>query len=96
MIGANNSDAENLSNSVISTLALATEQITGLRQLLPVSVGPVTGFAMGAAARRQRQLSWRFDYEQIIDRPEASGGIVERTRLRIRTDNSEFEEEEIT
>lgn len=98
IFGSNNSDTVNISNKVISSLALAPDNMTGLRRLLPAELGPVTGVGpdVGPATARQRQLRWHFDYENIIDRAESSGGIIERIKLRSRADSSLIEEDEIT
>ena len=96
--GASSSDTVNLSDRVISTLALAPDNISGLRRLTPAEVGAVTGPDpdAGPVTARQRQLSWRFDYEHIVDRAESSGGIIKRIKLRNRVDSSPFEEDEIS
>jgi hypothetical protein len=34
-----------------------------------------------------RRLVWRFDYELVIDRPDSSGGVIQRIRVQSHTEN---------
>jgi len=96
IIAANDNDAQQLSNAVMIAMAQASDSITGLRRLPLQSAGTVTTYSSGPQARRQRLLSWMFDFEHIIDQPESSGGIIHRIQLASQTDTSPIEKEEVT
>lgn len=88
-------DARNLSNGVLDALKQAPGGIAGLGTLALTSVGTVSAFTIGTTIARLRRLRWRFDYEHIVDRPESSGGIIQRIQLKSRPDDAPFEEEDI-
>ena len=92
-VAGNNADAESLSNQVYD--ALAVQGIQGLRELEVVNMGPVTAFSR-SPPMRARTLEWRFDYEAIVDLPDASGGIIEWVTLLSSQDGEGQEEEQIT
>jgi hypothetical protein len=96
IVGGTNTEAAVLGANVMQAMANAVESISGMRKLIPATVGPVTSFALGTGTKRQRQLSWRFDYEHIINQAESSGGIIQRIAMRTRKDSSPVEEEEIS
>jgi len=96
VVAGSNTDTEVLGVNVMQAMDTALENITSLRKLIPARVGPVTSFMVGTTAKRRRQLNWHFDYEQIINQAESSGGIIQRIITRTRRDNSPVEEEEIT
>lgn len=96
IVGDSNTAAAILGANVMQAMANAVETVSGLRKLIPASVGPVTSFALGTGSNRQRQLSWRFDYEHIINQAESSGGIIQRIAMRTRRDSFPAEEEEIS
>lgn len=92
-VAANNADAESLSNQVYA--ALAVPGVPGLRDLEVINMGPVETFGR-SPTMRARTLEWRFDYEAVIDLPEAPGGIIERVTLLSSQDGEGLEEEQIT
>ena len=95
VVHTDNGLAIGLSNAVLSAMAGASAAISGLRQLEPASIAAVTEFELASASQRQRRMSWRFDYENIVDRPQSSGGIIQRIKLLTSRDSAPFEEEEI-
>jgi hypothetical protein len=86
--GADTATTNTLSDAALAALAGAREAIPGVRQLDSVAVGPVTVFEALPQQRRVRSLVWRFDYELVIDRPDSSGGVIQRIRLRSHTENA--------
>lgn len=93
-IAANNVDAESLSELVYD--ALTDPAISGLRDLEVVSIAPVTVFRDQPPLMRVRVVQWEFDFEAVVDLPDASGGIIERVRMNSQVDTSGFETEDIT
>jgi hypothetical protein len=87
-------DAKSLSDSVY--VALLNQEIEGLRELEVVSMGPVTRFGTTQPRMQIRTQEWEFDYETIVELPDASGGIIDRVRLLSSQDGSGLEEEDIT
>ena len=81
---------------MINVVSSAHQNISGLRQLNLNQLSAVNAFDMGATPASQRVLAWRFTFEHIVNKPESSGGIIQRIILRTRRDSFPFEEEDIT
>lgn len=101
IIGTDDNDTQLLSDAVMIAMAQAPDSVSGLRKLSLHSAATVSSYSTTPAARppqirRQRLLSWMFDFEHIIDQPESSGGMIHRINLSSQADTSPFEEEEIT
>ena len=101
IITADDADAQQLSNAVMLAMAQTPDSVNGLRNLSLHSADAVNAYPTDPSVRprqirRQRLLSWAFDFEHIIDQPESSGGIIHRINLLSQADTSPFEEEEIT
>lgn len=92
-VADSNVDAESLGNLVYD--ALTDHRILGLRELEVISLGPVTAFNE-SPTMRVRSVAWQFDFQAIVDLPDASGGVIERIRLLSTHDGEGVEEEEVT
>ncbi|WP_075185956.1 hypothetical protein [Teredinibacter haidensis] len=92
-VAGNNVDAESLSDLVYD--AMSDQTIQGLRDLEIINIGPVTTFREFPPPMRVRTLEWQFDYESIVELPDASGGIIERITLLSSQDGLGVEEEQI-
>jgi len=90
-IAASNMEVQTLSDFVFE--ALVDQDIKGLRELEIVRIGPVTAFHRELPVMRARELQWQFDYECVVDLPDAAGGIIERVKLFSQTDGAEQEQE---
>jgi hypothetical protein len=88
VVGSDNATTNALSDAVLVVLAGARAAIPGVRQLDAVAVGPVAVFEALPGQGRVRRLVWRFDYERVIDRPDSSGGVIQRIRARSHTENA--------
>lgn len=87
-------DAKSLSDLVYD--ALVNQEIEGLRELEVVSMGLVTRFGTTRPRMQKRTQEWEFDYETIVELPDASGGIIDRVKLLSSQDGLGLEEEDIT
>jgi hypothetical protein len=107
VVGANHAETESLSNALIDSISSAHQNIAGLRQLQLSQLSSVNTFVFnisaigdapepGADIASQRLATWRFTFENIINQPESSGGIIRGIILRTRRDSFPFEEEDIT
>ncbi|WP_166424572.1 hypothetical protein [Paraglaciecola sp. 20A4] len=96
VVSSSSAMSESLSNAVINVVSSAHQNISGLRQLNLNQLSAVNAFDMGATPASQRVLAWRFTFEHIVNKPESSGGIIQRIILRTRRDSFPFEEEDIT
>ncbi|WP_339772869.1 hypothetical protein [uncultured Paraglaciecola sp.] len=96
VVSSSSAVSESLSNAVINVVSSAHQNISGLRQLNLNQLSAVNAFDMGATPASQRVLAWRFTFEHIVNKPESSGGIIQRIILRTRRDSFPFEEEDIT
>ena len=96
VVSSSSAMSESLSNAVINVVSSAHQNISGLRQLNLNQLSAVNAFDMGATPASQRVLAWRFTFEHIVNKPESSGGIIQRIILRTRRGSFPFEEEDIT
>ncbi len=87
-------DAKSLSDLVYD--ALVNQEIEGLRELEVVSMGLVRRFGTTRPRMQKRSQEWEFDYETIVELPDAAGGIIDRVKLLSSQDGLGLEEEDIT
>jgi hypothetical protein len=70
--------ARDLSAMLLDALGqlMPGKPIAGLRRLEPTFLGSIGAQSVAVTNARRRTLRFRFEFEQFIDRPEASGGII--------------------
>lgn len=96
IMSANLAEAENLSNDVVSLSTNAAEQIGGLSSLHLNQLSEINNQSFDNGVAYYRTAVWHFMFENIINQPESSGGIIQSIVLRTRRDSFPFEEENIT
>jgi hypothetical protein len=89
-------EAENLSNAVVSYAANAADQISGLSSLHLNQLSEINNLSFDNGVAYSRTAVLHFMFENIINQPESSGGIIQSIVLRTRRDSFPFEEENIT
>lgn len=76
---ASATDTATLSEAALDALAVATDgRIPGVSLLAPKGVSAIGPAEAAQGNLRRRTLRFAFDYERLIDRPDASGGIIAR------------------
>lgn len=93
---ANTTQTRAISDAMVESIAIAHQNIGGLRALNISQLDTIENLALGTTNTRQRNISWLFSFEHIINQPESSGGIIQSIILRTRRDSFPFEEEDIT
>jgi hypothetical protein len=77
--GASATDTATLSEAALDALAVGTAgSIPGVSLLAPKAVSAIGPEESAQGNLRRRTLRFAFDYERLIDRPDASGGIISR------------------
>ena len=87
--GADGAAAAALSGAVLRALTdVSAAQIRGLRKLALAQIGPVAGTDAAHASARRRSALLAFEYEHEINRPDSSGGVIQRVAIATRVDAS--------
>jgi hypothetical protein len=83
-------DTRDLSGALLEALGrlLPGKPVTGLQRLDPTSLGSIGARDAAVANARRRTLRFRFEFEQRIDRPDASGGIIHSIPITSQLDAS--------
>ncbi len=82
LYGADGAAAVALSNAVLQALAgIGAAQIRGLRKLALSQIGPVLVTDPAHASARRRTALLAFEYEHEINRPDSSGGLIQRVDI---------------
>ncbi len=85
--GADGAAAAALSGAVLRALTdVSAAQIRGLRKLALAQIGPVAGTDAAHASARRRSALLAFEYEHEINRPDSSGGVIQRVAIATRVD----------
>ena len=70
-----------LSNTVLAALGDARTPVPGLSQFAVMEIGSI-GAADPPLAARRRAVRFRFEFEQEINVPESSGGVIQRISVQ--------------
>lgn len=85
--GADAAAAVALSNALLQALAgIGPAQVRGLRRLALAQIGPVQVTDPAHASARRRSALLAFEYEHEINRPDASGGVIQRVDIATTVD----------
>ena len=66
----------------------AAGTVRGLRKLALAQIGPVLGTDAAHASARRRSALLAFEYEHEINRPDSSGGVIQRVAINTTIDAS--------
>lgn len=89
LYGADGAAALGLSQAVLQALAAAignNTPVRGLRKLALAQIGPVVGTDAAHASARRRSAWLSFEYEHEINRPDSSGGVIQRVDIGTKVD----------
>lgn len=85
--GADAAAAVALSNALLQALAgIGPAQVRGLRKLALAQIGTVQVTDPAHASARRRSALLAFEYEHEINRPDASGGVIQRVDIATTVD----------
>jgi hypothetical protein len=79
---ADGAAARNLSDKILSVLGQTNPLGLGFTQLSAMDIGSVE-VRLGPPPTRVRTMRFRFEFEQAINVPESSGGIIQRIPVQV-------------